>query len=126
MEQVITSNWTVAYAGGVDPPKSSDYATWTIEQLRKECTQRNLQLARSTPKEARIEKLTNHDRYKRTVETSVSTDDSTNATRKSTDRCIRLINVLFSDRFCERFTSIGDVVTRQQLEIADINNGSQF
>ncbi|KAG1684910.1 hypothetical protein DVH05_010176 [Phytophthora capsici] len=55
------TNWTVKNPGKVVPPTSNNYHTWTVLQLRRECTERNLRLPRSTPKTEQIKKLEAYD-----------------------------------------------------------------
>ncbi|KAG6955636.1 hypothetical protein JG688_00011797 [Phytophthora aleatoria] len=38
------TKWTVKRPGSVVPPTCNDYDSWTVAQLRKECTERKLRL----------------------------------------------------------------------------------
>ncbi|KAG6967096.1 hypothetical protein JG687_00004465 [Phytophthora cactorum] len=69
------SNWTVKHPGKVIPPTSNDYESWTVMQLRKECTERKLQLTRTTSKQDQIRHLWSYDVTKRSVQATVDEEN---------------------------------------------------
>jgi hypothetical protein len=124
---VVSAYWTVKDSGTTSPPLSHDYSTWTVEQLRKECTSRKLRLTRKTPAADRVKHLKEYDAYHHALlEARIDSATSKATAPRSKHCCIRLLNVLFSDLFAVRFASIDDTPTRQQLDAGDIHAGSSF
>eukprot|EP00644_Phytophthora_capsici_P019481 jgi/Phyca11/133437/e_gw1.471.1.1 len=123
VSSAVSANWTVKDAGSTAPPSSDDYSTWTVEQLRKECTSRKLRLSRKTPGPARVKYLLEFDEAHRAVVGKVLTP---NSLLQSKNCVFRLMNVLFSDKLASRFAQTGNTATRKQLDAGDINAGSTF
>ncbi|KAE8895614.1 hypothetical protein PF005_g9792 [Phytophthora fragariae] len=130
-----SSKWSASQKPGskraVPPPTSDDYSSWTVDQLKLECTARKLCVAKNTKKEERVSILTAYDQSKggvalllskqRLGKRSYNGNDLAEARR--TRHCVfRLINVLFSHEFFERFISSGDQLTRKELD----EGGSRF
>ncbi|KAF4132204.1 hypothetical protein GN958_ATG18606 [Phytophthora infestans] len=121
------TNWTVKNPGKVLPPKINDYKLWTVAQLRKECTERSLRLSRATSKQEQIRYLRLYDATKRAVEATVDEDILLEPGLRKTNNCfIRLMNIIFSDRFAERLARSDDTVTREQLDVGEVNDKSTF
>ncbi|KAF4142078.1 hypothetical protein GN958_ATG08712 [Phytophthora infestans] len=103
---------------------------WTVKnpgKLRKECTERNLRLSRATSKQEQIRYLRSYDATKRAVEATVDEDILLEPGLRKTKNCfIRLMNIIFSDRFAERLARSDDTVTREQLDVGEVNDKSTF
>lgn len=113
----VSTKWTVANPGKLQPPETDDYDEWTNDQLRKECTQRKFKLSRNVTKEVRLAKLMEYDRIKEGIESGVIVED----TRKTKNCATRLMNVLFSDKFCDRVSCLGDTLSRRDLDTKNSN-----
>ncbi|GMF44528.1 unnamed protein product [Phytophthora fragariaefolia] len=125
----VSANWTVKEAGGITPPTSDDYGTWTVEQLRKECTSRKLRLSRKTSSADRVKHLTEFDAVHLAIVGTVMGSQTPGGAdgQPLSKHCIfRLVNVLFSDVFAARFAETGNTPTRQQLDVSDVNATSSF
>ncbi|KAE9111718.1 hypothetical protein PF005_g11389 [Phytophthora fragariae] len=122
----VSAFWTVKDNGTTSPPVSDDYSTWTVEQLRKECTSRKLRMTRKTSAADRVKHLNDYDAYHHAILEATIDSGTSKAAPRSKHCCIRLLNLLFSDLFAVRFASIGDTPTRQQLDTGDIHSGSSF
>lgn len=99
-----------------------------IKQLRKECTSRKFRLKRKTPAAEKIKRLREFDTFQQTITTVTEFEASPAATASTRSQhcCARLLNVLFSDTFCVRFSETGDKPSRQQLDTRDLNGHSVF
>lgn len=101
-------NWTVEDPGSITPSTSNDYGTWTVEQLRKECTSRKLRLSWKPSADKRVQQLLRFDAVRQSMQTSIGTDPaSASAPRKTGNCAFRLLNILFSDGFSARFVQEG-------------------
>ncbi|KAF4045780.1 hypothetical protein GN244_ATG01825 [Phytophthora infestans] len=119
----------VAAAGRVPTPTSDDYNTWSVEQLRKECTSRNLRLSRQTSAEERIKHLVGFDELHRSMVASTLESGGGTGNSKaypSKNSCVRLLTILFSDKYATRFAETGNKPTRQQLDASDTHANSIF
>ena len=67
---VIAANWAVKKPEAVPAPTSENYTSWSVEQLRKECTSRNLRLYRKMSSEERIKRLLAFDDLHRSLVTA--------------------------------------------------------
>ncbi|GMF52815.1 unnamed protein product [Phytophthora fragariaefolia] len=125
----VSANWTVKEAGGITPPTSDDYGSWTVEQLRKECTSRKLRLSRKTSAVDRVKHLTEFDAVHLAIVGTVMGSQTPGGAdgQPLSKHCIfRLVNVLFSDLFAARFAETGNTPTRQQLDVRYVNAPSSF
>jgi hypothetical protein len=122
----ISANWTVKEAGGTAPPTSDDYACWTVEQLRKDCTSRKLRLSRKTLAADRVKHLVEFDAVHLAVVGTVVGSSGVEGQVLSKHCTFRLVNVLFSDLFAARFAEIGNTPTRHQLDVGDVNAALSF
>ncbi|KAG3234782.1 hypothetical protein PI124_g20166 [Phytophthora idaei] len=121
------TNWTVKRPGSVVPPTCNDYDAWTVAQLRKECTERKLRLKRTTSKPDQIRHLREYDSAMRAVQSSIDEKNLLDPTKRKTKHCrIRLLNVLFSDRFADRLASSDDAATRERLDVGEVNAKTTF
>ncbi|KAG3140924.1 hypothetical protein PI126_g15742 [Phytophthora idaei] len=59
----VLVRWTLEKPRTTAPPKSDDYTTWTVKQLRKERTSRKIRLNRKTSTDERIKLLVELDEY---------------------------------------------------------------
>ncbi|KAE9021880.1 hypothetical protein PR001_g13275 [Phytophthora rubi] len=123
---VVSAYWAVKDNRTTTPPVSDDYSTWTVGQLRKECTSRKLRMTRKTSAADRVKHLKEYDAYHHAHLEATIDSGTSKAAPRSKHCCIRLLNLLFSDLFAVRFASIGDTPTRQQLDTGDIHSGSSF
>ncbi|KAJ8561946.1 hypothetical protein ON010_g7733 [Phytophthora cinnamomi] len=110
------------------PRRPTTTKDWTLEQLKLECTARNLNVAKNTKKDDRVKILCTWDTNKEGVEALLSRqrqrskrgrgDDD-----KRTKGCMfRLLNVLFSLRFYELLLTIGNQLRREEFD----QGGSTF
>lgn len=108
----------------VPAPTSDDYSQWTVDQLKLECTQRRLEVAKTTNKEGRVRVLNMFDQNTTAMKDIIDgqrqvnrrKQDKPDDDRRKPGSMIRLVNVLFSDKFLEEFLRTGDSLTRAQLE----------
>ena len=85
---------------------------WTIEQLRKECTAREIRVPRTHTSLQRVELLQQYDRIKLGVEIGVIGEGN-----RKTNHCVfRLLNVIFFYAFCDQFSEMGNIATRVELD----------
>ncbi|KAE8876346.1 hypothetical protein PF005_g13754 [Phytophthora fragariae] len=127
--QTKSSLWTVADLGKIPPPTSDDYSCWTVEQLRKECTSRKMRLGRKTSVEEPVQRLLQFDELHRSMVSATlasTAGGSSDLSPSSGNDNIRLLNVLFSDTFAERFARIGDKPSRVQLDAGETHRNSTF
>ncbi|GMF43660.1 unnamed protein product [Phytophthora fragariaefolia] len=127
--QTVASLWTVVDPGKTTPPTSDDYSHWTVEQLRKECTSRKMRLGRKTSVEERVQRLLQFDEPHRSMVCTTltsATGGSSELSPSSGNGSIRLLNVLFSGTFAERFARIGDKPSRAQLDAGETHSNSTF
>ena len=95
------------------PMTYEDYSKIYAQDLRHMCAERKLNLPKNTSKEARIRALMTDDMAKRNGRDGTPVKKSV----RRTQHCLfRLLNVLFSDEFCEEFSHIGDPKTRENLD----------
>ncbi len=108
----------------------TDYESWSCDALKKECTKRKMKARKNTPKAERIRLLREHDRFLQTISDVVEEQFSGSVAAeepRKTKHCIfRLLNVLFSDAFYERFSLIGNRVTRKELDEKSMSENSTF
>ncbi|KAI9994063.1 hypothetical protein PInf_016626 [Phytophthora infestans] len=98
-------------------------------QLRKECTSRNLRLSRQTSAEERIKHLVGFDELHRSMVASTLESGGGTGNSKaypSKNSCVRLLTILFSDKYATRFAETGNKPTRQQLDASDTHANSIF
>lgn len=108
----------------IPAPISDDYSLWTVEQLKLECTNRKLDVAKTTNKEGRVKVLQLYDENKAAVTAMIGEQRQVSRNKKGwtvDDRraagsMVRLVNVLFSDCVFGEFMSSGDKLTRSQLD----------
>ncbi|KAF1777640.1 SAP domain [Phytophthora cactorum] len=113
--------------GSVVPPTCNDYDSWTVAQLRKECTERKLHRKRTTSKPDQIRHLRDYDAAKRAVQSSIDEENLLDPTKRKTKYCpIRLLNVSVFDHFAERLASSDDAATREQLDVGEVNAKTTF
>eukprot|EP00918_Siedleckia_nematoides_P012218 GHVU01026739.1.p1 GENE.GHVU01026739.1~~GHVU01026739.1.p1 ORF type:complete len:328 (+),score=49.51 GHVU01026739.1:288-1271(+) len=104
------------------------YKDWTADQVRAECTNRNLKVPKSTPTDARRLLLEANDEAKNAlrevidgttsgVSSAVSTAVASSAAAPGSlaERC-RLLNVLFDDSIIEAFMDSGSTPSRAALD----------
>ncbi|KAF4127332.1 hypothetical protein GN958_ATG23480 [Phytophthora infestans] len=104
-----------------------DYASWTVDQLRKECSERKLRVPRKLDKLVLVEHLKRHDVTRRAVQATVDDENLLDPSlRKTKHCCIRLLNVIFSDRFATRLASSDDAATRDQIDTSEVNQNTSF
>ncbi|KAG6954612.1 hypothetical protein JG688_00012268 [Phytophthora aleatoria] len=119
--------WTVKIPGKVVPPVCNDYNTWTVLQLRKECTEIKLRLPRTTSKPEQIKHLKDHDAAYMVVQTTVDDEYTMEPRlRKTKHYWVRLLYALFSDRFAIRLASSEDAATRKQIDAGGTVNNPLF
>ncbi|GMF30861.1 unnamed protein product [Phytophthora fragariaefolia] len=107
------TNWTVKNPGKVLPPTCNNYGAWTVLQLRKECNEQKLRLSRTTSKQEQIRHLRAFDATKRVVQSTVDDENILDPSLRKSKHClVRLLNILFSDRFAERLAHSEDAVTK--------------
>eukprot|EP00644_Phytophthora_capsici_P018798 jgi/Phyca11/132227/e_gw1.143.14.1 len=124
-----TTKWTAKQKPdskrAVLPPTSDDYSEWTVDQLKLECTARKLSVAKNTKKEDRVSILNAYDQSKGGVALLLERQrlgkrtkscSETNEARRTKHCVFRLINVLFSDEFFDKFVSSGNQLTRKELD----------
>ncbi|ETO81928.1 hypothetical protein F444_03843 [Phytophthora nicotianae P1976] len=114
---------------GMQPSRRTcdDYASWTVAQLRKEFSERKLRVPRKFGKLALVEHLKRHDTTRRAVQATVDDENLLDPSlRKTKHCCIRLLNVLFSDRFATRLASSDDAATRDQIDTGEVNQNTSF
>ncbi|KAE9060442.1 hypothetical protein PF010_g30216 [Phytophthora fragariae] len=118
---VPITNWTVKNPGKVSPPTCNDYDTWTVVQLRKECTERRLRLPRATPKSEQIKQLRAHDAARMAIQSTVDDEYLIEPSlRKTKHCCIRLLNIIFSGYFASRIASSEDTATRAEIDTGEV------
>eukprot|EP00644_Phytophthora_capsici_P009087 jgi/Phyca11/102261/e_gw1.6.607.1 len=103
---------------------SIDYNEWKADEVRKECTRRKNRLPKGTLKEDRVKALLKK-KYGRALpgdSTQLVEHDET----RSKHCMFRLLNVLFSDEFAERFSRTGDSATRTELDGKLLNKKSDI
>ncbi|OWY93633.1 hypothetical protein PHMEG_00036897 [Phytophthora megakarya] len=105
------SKWTA-----VVQHEGHDYAEWTLDQLKLECTARKLNVVKNTRKQERVELLRAWDTNKEAVQVLLvrqrksSKRTSDQEETRTTGCMFRLINVLFSDRFFDAFLKSGNLL----------------
>ncbi|KAG3062910.1 hypothetical protein PI125_g24446 [Phytophthora idaei] len=63
----------------------------------------------------------------RAVQSSIDEKNLLDPTKRKTKHCrIRLLNVLFSDRFADRLASSDDAATRERLDVGEVNAKTTF
>lgn len=92
------------------PPTSNNYEEWRADQVKKECTHRELRINKSVGKAVRIECLREYDKAKERQKTTKS------APQRSASCNLCLLNLLFDDEFCEDFSQLGNSKTREYLD----------
>ncbi|KAE9334446.1 hypothetical protein PF008_g13960 [Phytophthora fragariae] len=128
-----SSKWAVISARDttkrlIPPPTSDDYADWTLDQLKLECTARKLNVMKNTRKQERVKLLRAYDANTEGVEVLLrrqrkrSRRTSEEEPRRTSGCMFRLINVLFSLLFFDRFISLGNLLRRDELD----EGGSTF
>lgn len=123
---VAAANWSVR-GGKLPPPTSDDYNLWTVDQVRRECTARKITLSRSVSKQERIAELVRSNQYKAAVcREARGAEQDEQASRKTKNRAVRLLNVLFSDRFAPQFATLGNHATRRDLDTKTTGVPSAF
>ncbi|KAE9349132.1 hypothetical protein PF008_g7040 [Phytophthora fragariae] len=128
-DALVSSKWSAQQRPGskrpVPPPSSEDYSTWTVDQLKLEFTARKLSVAKNTSKADRVAILNGYDESKDAMELLLEHqrlakrgrgEGKQVAERRSRHCLYRLLNVLFSEDFFERFVSSGDMLTRRELD----------
>ncbi|KAE8956969.1 hypothetical protein PR002_g31311 [Phytophthora rubi] len=128
-EAPVSSKWTAVQKAGskrkVPPPSSDDYSTWTVDQLKLECTSRKLAVAKNTNKSDRVTILRGYDDSRVSMELLLESQrlgkrgrgaNEDTAERRSRHCLYRLLNVLFSELFFARFITSGDSLTRRELD----------
>ncbi|KAF0736095.1 hypothetical protein Ae201684P_021442 [Aphanomyces euteiches] len=125
---VVSRKWTAKQKSNskriIAPPTSDDYSQRTVDQLKLECTQRKLDVAKGTNKEGRVNVLNMYDQNTATVTSLINSQrvihrkksKSDPEERRKAGTMLRLVNVLFSDELFEEFMSTGDRLTRKQLD----------
>ena len=112
----VSKKWTGPINGKTKPPHSDVYEEWSAEQIRKECTSRRMQVPKRANKCDHIKLLEQFD----TLSDSLGNDinqhllptlpDGTSKQASRSKHCnFRLLNILFGDRLCERFSKLGMV-----------------
>ncbi|KAG3002891.1 hypothetical protein PC120_g19455 [Phytophthora cactorum] len=105
---------------GPEHDMSSGDEAETPKRLRKECTEIKLRFPRTTPKPEQIKHLKDHDAAYMVVQTTVDDEYTIEPRlRKAKHYCVRLLYVLFSDRFAIRLVSSEDAATRKQIDAVD-------
>jgi hypothetical protein len=113
--------WT-AKGGKCPAPMTDDYTKWSTEQLRHECTARDMHLPRKTPKDVRIRELRKVDEINMHVAGTADEEARLPAKLRKTMHCgIRFLNVAFSDAFCDGFAATGDKAKRADLDAGQVN-----
>ncbi|EGZ29020.1 hypothetical protein PHYSODRAFT_294359 [Phytophthora sojae] len=128
-EARVSSKWSAQQKLGskrpVPPPTSDDYISWTVDQLKLECTARKLSVAKNTSKADRVAILHGYDGSKKAIELLLEhqratkrgrSEGKSSAERRSRHCLYRLLNVLFSEVFFVSFVSSGDTLTRRELD----------
>ncbi|RLN46980.1 hypothetical protein BBJ28_00010039 [Nothophytophthora sp. Chile5] len=126
-DDATSSKWTVIAALDprkrmVPPPTSDDYALWTLDQLKLECTARKLNVVKNTRKQERVMLLRAYDANKEGVKVLLqrqrkrSQRTSEEEQRRTSGCMFRLLNVLFSLLFFDRFLSLGNLLRRDELD----------
>ncbi|KAG4042093.1 hypothetical protein PC123_g22408 [Phytophthora cactorum] len=112
---------------GPEHDMSSGDEAETPKRLRKECTEIKLRFPRTTPKPEQIKHLKDHDAAYMVVQTTVDDEYTIEPRlRKAKHYCVRLLYVLFSDRFAIRLVSSEDAATRKQIDAGGVNLNTQF
>ncbi|KAE9051285.1 hypothetical protein PR001_g1599 [Phytophthora rubi] len=120
-------NLAIKSSGAVVPPTNDDYASWTVMQLRKECTERKLRLSRKVPKAEQIRRLRDYDAMQRAVQATVDEENVLGPSLRKTKYCIiRHLNIIFADRIAERLASSDDAATRDQIDAGEVNHKTAF
>ncbi|ETP27513.1 hypothetical protein F442_23208 [Phytophthora nicotianae P10297] len=109
-------------------PTREAYESWSLDQLKLECTSRKLNAVKNTNKEGRVALLNAYDMHKLNTQNTVQQQRS-NARRgreeeeKRTKNCMfRLLNVLFSESFFNGLLTSGNQLSRSELD----QGGSTF
>ncbi|KAH9095911.1 hypothetical protein Ae201684P_010121 [Aphanomyces euteiches] len=125
---LVSRKWTATQKPNskrvIAPPTSDDYSHWTVDQLKLECTQRKLDVAKGTNKEGRVKVLNMYDQNTAAVTALINSQRIVHRKRNQGDAddrrragsMLQLINVLFSDSIFEEFMGTGDRFTRKQLD----------
>lgn len=108
------------------------------KQLRTVCSRLNIRGVKNAKKQVMIDNITAHYKNRRAYDSlldsspevlgpsNLADSNMTIATRKEIQCPFRLMNILFSDQFAERFAATGNAATRDVLDTGMAGNDQLF